>query len=1045
MVLILLRKKKVKLGYILVIGLVLASFNLWFLNYLDSSLKENRTILIKSVETIGIDINGEDMRDLQSKIVSWSEVLANYSNLSNLDNIISYSDRALVKVREDNKIEFILKRDAMEFSHQVKEFISKYDREFLENFAYLNASIVYISLETIESFILESKNIQGIEYVEPNFYNKLDFIPNDEYYADYQWDLSLIGMESAWDYGIGTHDVTVAIIDTGIDYTHPDLDKNYLPLGYDWVNDDTDPLDDHSHGTQCVGTIAAIINNTEGISGMANVSIIAEKAFGVSGTGSDLDCKAALIHAVDMGADIISCSWGSNSLSQTLKEGLDYAIDNNVMVIAAAGNENSSLPHYPAAYPRVIAVSATDKDDLKANFSNFGPWIDVAAPGVDIFSTVPFDIKGSFYDLVYGTSMAAPHVSGLAALLKSTYPNYNASQIEYLIYESALDLGAPGFDPYYGHGRINISNLFVPDTTPPSYSNLTESADPLELGSTEIITIDVMDTSGINQVLIEFEVSNHSMTNIGGNKWQFSSWTPSSTGNYTYIIHMEDKRKNWGFVEGSIPVVDSTNPTCTLLTNHTEPLELGNSTAILVKATDISGIKQVLFNYEGFNFSMKDLGGDVWQFKKFSPSKVGMCNYEIIVDDNNDKRASIIGFIEVRDTTSPLPPTLINFPIGEISGKIIFDWEEVYDRSGIQFYRLIIDNESNPLITPGNIFEITIENTGLESSYYEVEVDLPPGTYYFFLYQIDGVGLQSFSISGMFTIISPNKDIENNRSINLIPVWILLGCAMVIVSGYIAVKKLKSDEPQVLEYDDDSKDLKKKIKYLNDEREEKEREAKEAIKYGNYANAAHLYEHCRKISNDLFKLGAIGEQERVKFYANMESKTAQAQVKEISFVVSNINELMVKFYDQKGVDYYSEPQIYPDSENTIDGLILNDTKFLQNRLINPKNESNLARKLNINPGNIDHIRGIQFVYTNDLSERNIINNCQRYQNPVMFLFIVGIKWHPSFKKGEIISVPQDKRIKYQENIRIINSNLLADLIGLDDKYRDKLFKIYYLK
>ncbi|MFX1380573.1 MAG: S8 family peptidase [Promethearchaeota archaeon] len=978
---------------------------------------------------------------LQNKIVSWGEVMVNYSKLFGTDCRIAYHDNDVVNVREDEKLEFVLKRDSMEFSHYVKEFISNYDGEFLENPAYLNASIVYVSLEDIENFILESKSIQGIEYVEPNFYNQLDFIPNDEYYAEYQWDLTLIGMESAWDYEIGSNDIKVAVVDTGIDYTHPDLNRNYLPLGYDWVNDDDDPMDDHSHGTQCAGTIAGVINNIEGISGMANVSLVAEKAFGASGMGSMLDCRAAIMHAVDIGVDIISCSWGSTSLSQTLIEGLDYAINHNVLVIAAAGNENSSIPHYPAAYPKVLAVSATDREDLKANFSNFGSWIDIAAPGEDIFSTVPYDIQGTYYDLAYGTSMAAPHVSGLAALLKSAYPTSNASQIESLIYESAVDLGIPGFDPYYGHGRINVSNLFGPDKSPPSYSNLTESADPLELGDTEIITIDVIDPSGINQVLIEFDLNNRSMTNLGGDKWQFSFWTPSSIGNHTYMIHMEDKRKNWGFVEGSIQVVDTTNPTCKLLTNHTEPLELGNSTVFLVKATDISGIKQVLFKCKVLNDMMSNLGGDVWQLKKFSPSKVGMYNYEILVEDNFDNKASINGSIEVKDTTSPLPPILTDYPHGEVIGKIIFDWEEVYDHSGIEYFRLIIDNESNPLYTPGYVFEIIIENTGLESSYYELEVDLPQGTYYFFLYQIDGVGLQSISSSGTFIILAPNNDIKNNSDINFILIWTFLGCAMVVIPGYIAVKKIKAKKPQIVLYDPESKDLKNKVKYLSDKREENEKEAKDSIKYGNYANATYLYEQCRKISNELFKLGVLNEQERVKYYSNMQSKTALAQNTEKSFAISNINRLMIQYFDQIGINYYSEPEIYLEGDNMINGLILNDTKFLQKSLLNPKNSSNLIKELNINLGSINDIKGLQFIYTNDLSQRNIINICLNYQNPELFLFIVGIRWYPSFKKRETISIPQDNRIKYEENIRVINSNLFAILIGFDDKYRDILFKI----
>ncbi|MFX0139250.1 MAG: hypothetical protein ACFFDN_36755, partial [Candidatus Hodarchaeota archaeon] len=285
---------------------------------------------------------------------------------------------------------------------------------------------------------------------------------------------------------------------------------------------------------------------------------------------------------------------------------------------------------------------------------------------------------------------------------------------------------------------------------------------------------------------------------------------------------------------------------------------------------------------------------------------------------------------------------------------------------------------------------------------------------------------------------SPSDDIENN--LNIIYIFVVMGCAIVIVTGYIASKTLKRKEPKTFEKQYESEDLNKKFTYLNNLRKEKERKAKEAIKYGNYANASHLYGECKKISNDLFKLGVIGEQDRVKLYAKMQSKTAQAQFNEFSIVVSNINELMIRYYKKRGIIYYSKPQIYPDGKNTIDGLILNDKKFLQHRLMNPKNGSKLVKILNIDPENVDHIKAIQFIYTNDLSTRNILMNCQSFQNPEMILFIIGIKWHPSLKKKEIIPVPQEKGIIYQENIKIINSNLFANLIGLDDKYRDKFFK-----
>jgi len=361
MVLVLFRKKKFKLKYILMVILILISFNLCLFNYLHSNVKENSGISIAYVEPKGININEEDIIDLQNNIINWGEVIANNPNLYNLDNNISYPDKSLVKVRDDNKIEFIVKRDTMDFSSQARELFLKYSVEYFEEMVNFNASILYIPIDNLEKLMTESRTTSGIVYIEPNFYMELDFVPNDEYYAEYQWDLPLIGMESAWEYQLGSHNVIVAVVDTGIDYTHPDLSANYLSLGYDWVNDDEDPIDDHYHGTHCAGTIAAIINNSIGVAGMANVSVFAEKAFNSKGSGSTLDAASAIIHAVDMGADILSNSWGGSSYSETLLEAIEYALDHNVMVIAAAGNDNSDDLQYPAAYPGVISVSATDQ------------------------------------------------------------------------------------------------------------------------------------------------------------------------------------------------------------------------------------------------------------------------------------------------------------------------------------------------------------------------------------------------------------------------------------------------------------------------------------------------------------------------------------------------------------------------------------------------------------------------------------------------------------------------------------------------------------
>jgi len=289
-----------------------------------------------------------------------------------------------------------------------------------------------------------------VEYVERNSEVEVFYTPNDPYWS-YQWGPAKIEADSAWNITIGSSDLIVAIVDTGIDYTHSDLAANYAPLGYDWVNNDTDPLDDHGHGTHCAGIVAAELNNSVGIAGLAQVRILAEKIFNSTGYGNDFWAAQGIYHAVAAGAKIISMSFGTYTYSQTLHNAVKYAYDHGVLMVASAGNRGMEVKGYPAAYDEVIAVSATDSDDDPAVFSNYGPWIDLSAPGVDIYSTLP----GNSYGFKFGTSMACPHVTGVGALAWTMFPNFTRDQIWLLLERNAEDLGDEGFDRYYGHGRVN--------------------------------------------------------------------------------------------------------------------------------------------------------------------------------------------------------------------------------------------------------------------------------------------------------------------------------------------------------------------------------------------------------------------------------------------------------------------------------------------------------------------------------------------------------------------------------------------------------------
>jgi len=337
----------------------------------------------------------------------------------------------------------------------------------------IEAVVADIPLTSTSSFTKEINAVDISTYIEPNFKFKANFIPNDPYWNQ-QWGPSKIGTDLAWDTQLGNSSVLVAVIDTGVDWNHPDLAANYVPLGYDWVNNDTDPMDDHGHGTHCAGIIAATLNNRIGIAGLAQVRIMAEKALDRHGEGYEDDLASAIIHAVDQGADILSNSWGGYEESALLHEAVKYAYENDVLVVAAAGNSAWNVKAFPAGYDEVIAVTATNASDDPASFTNFGDWVELAAPGVRIYSTVYNDD----YEYMSGTSMACPHVSGVAALVWSQFPNATRDWVRLWLRYTADDLGDTGFDVYYGYGRINAEkavgeppahDLLVLDLEAPSY------------------------------------------------------------------------------------------------------------------------------------------------------------------------------------------------------------------------------------------------------------------------------------------------------------------------------------------------------------------------------------------------------------------------------------------------------------------------------------------------------------------------------------------------------------------------------------------------
>jgi len=375
------------------------------------------------------------------------------------------------------------------------------------------AVVADVPIGSVSSFTEQMSKNSFVRYVEPNMKRRALFEPNDPYW-DLQWGPKKIEANWAWNKTLGSSDIIVAVVDSGIDYNHPDLAANYLEGGYDWVNNDPYPLDDFGHGTHCAGIIAAVINNSVGIAGLAQVKIMAEKVLDSYGWGTDVSVANGIIHAADSGAKIVSMSLGGYGYSKLLHEAVKYAYDNGVLLVAAAGNDNINLKSYPAAYEEVIAVAATDQNDVKADFSNWGNWIELAAPGVDIYSTMPtyhvtLNELGYLmnYSYMSGTSMACPHVAGTAALIWSQYSDVTSNWVRIQLRCTAEDLGEPGFDQYYGYGRVNAKKTV--EQGPPSHDLLIFDWDRtqyIKLGESASFNVTVLNFGGNNESGIEVQL-----------------------------------------------------------------------------------------------------------------------------------------------------------------------------------------------------------------------------------------------------------------------------------------------------------------------------------------------------------------------------------------------------------------------------------------------------------------------------------------------------------------------------------------------------------
>lgn len=374
------------------------------------------------------------------------------------------------------------------------------------------ALVTLSSKEDLNRTIEKVKLISSVEWVNRNVVHKLEFSPNDSAFSS-QYYLEQIRAPQAWDLAVSAEPVVIGFVDTGVDYTHPDLSPNMwinpgedlspigvltsgdydgidndgnglvddlmgwdfvdtpeLPYGEDYLTQDNDPMDTFGHGTAVAGIAGAVVNNSIGIAGAASNARIMALRCGSAGYLTEIAAAQAILYAVEPspndplieGAKVINLSFGSSEFSQLLQDVVEFAELQGVLTVASAGNEGSTAPHYPSGYDYTISVGGVNSFDQKMGISNYGASLDIAAPAQELLSTVP-DGGYDYYFGGTGTSFAAPLVSACAAMVWGNNPGLSGQDVRSIVLNSADDLYSPGWDTLSGMGRLNMERAMQID------------------------------------------------------------------------------------------------------------------------------------------------------------------------------------------------------------------------------------------------------------------------------------------------------------------------------------------------------------------------------------------------------------------------------------------------------------------------------------------------------------------------------------------------------------------------------------------------------
>ena len=487
-----------------------------------------------------------------------------------------------------------------------------------------------------------------VKFVENNYLADITRIPNDPSYSS-QWHMSKVSAPQGWDICTGSDSVGVAIIDTGVDPGHPDLAGKLIP-GWNFVTASADTRDILGHGTAVAGTAGALSDNGTGVAGLAWPNPIMPLAVVDATNGAAYSSLAnAITYAVNRGMRVINISLAGPSYSWTLQNAVNYAWNNGAVVIASAGNDNASTKAYPAACTNVIAVGATDATDKRSSFSNYGPWLTISAPGTNIYTTS----NGGGYGGWSGTSFSAPLTAGLAALIFSTNPALDNQQVKEILINSADDLGAVGFDQYFGYGRINVAKSLVaaqnsvalPDLTPPAVA-ITSPADGSTVSGLVTVAIDAADEVAVSkvEVLVDGSVIAADSAIPYTFLWDTTGLPPAI---YRLEARATDSAGNHAVSQSvNVSVSAPDTPPSLTMDSMTTPTILQAQT-LSGTVTDNLGVASIMVKVNSAVETPASLNGTAWSFK-VAGLAVGSNNISVTAQDTAGNKTTIAATIVVK-------------------------------------------------------------------------------------------------------------------------------------------------------------------------------------------------------------------------------------------------------------------------------------------------------------------------------------------------------------------------------------------------------------